>query len=316
MRGFGLALAALLSAPAAAAPPPLVVVISVDGLSGDLFDEYRPQFTGGLARLAGGTMFRNGYQAQDGGQTLGTLLKRASPDSRIVAVSGSKPSAAALASGLVDQRWYWVGGRFDSDAVRTPLPRSPALANAGVARIVASAQAPLQPPPACQSKGGAGNRFARSADDQARFTASPALDGATLALAAGLIGELGLGRDRAPDVVSLDLASTANVAGRFGTGSEETCLQLLSLDRDLAGFFGVLDRGGLDYAVAFRGGGSERSRVPILLWQAGMVPADRPEAVGTIDVLPTLGAMLGVPVSVGTPGKCLAGLNGVDCPGP
>ena len=29
--------------------PRLVVVISVDQFSADLFDEYRPQFTGGLA---------------------------------------------------------------------------------------------------------------------------------------------------------------------------------------------------------------------------------------------------------------------------
>jgi arylsulfatase A-like enzyme len=44
-------------------PPPLVIVISVDQLSADLFDEYRPQFTGGFARLAAGTVFRNGYQS-------------------------------------------------------------------------------------------------------------------------------------------------------------------------------------------------------------------------------------------------------------
>lgn len=58
--------AALFAAPAAAQQPPppkLVVVISVDQLSADLFDEYRPQFTGGLARLASGTWFRNGFQS-------------------------------------------------------------------------------------------------------------------------------------------------------------------------------------------------------------------------------------------------------------
>ena len=32
--------------------PRLLVVISVDQLSAELFDEYRPHFTGGLARLA------------------------------------------------------------------------------------------------------------------------------------------------------------------------------------------------------------------------------------------------------------------------
>src|SRR6185503_7517414 len=60
------AAAALLPFPAIAqAPPPpkLLVVISVDQFSADLFDEYRPQFTGGLARLASGTVFRDGYES-------------------------------------------------------------------------------------------------------------------------------------------------------------------------------------------------------------------------------------------------------------
>ena len=35
----------------APAPPKLLIAIAVDQLSADLFDEYRPQFTGGLARL-------------------------------------------------------------------------------------------------------------------------------------------------------------------------------------------------------------------------------------------------------------------------
>ena len=50
------------AAPAALKPaaPRLLVVISVDQLSADLFDEYRPHFTGGLARLASGAVFRNG----------------------------------------------------------------------------------------------------------------------------------------------------------------------------------------------------------------------------------------------------------------
>lgn len=53
------------AAPAAAAParPKLIVAISVDQLSADLFELYRPHFTGGLKRLVGGVVYRNGYQA-------------------------------------------------------------------------------------------------------------------------------------------------------------------------------------------------------------------------------------------------------------
>jgi predicted AlkP superfamily pyrophosphatase or phosphodiesterase len=50
-------------APQPAKPPRLLVVIAVDQFSANLFDEYRPQFSGGLARLASGTVFRNGFQS-------------------------------------------------------------------------------------------------------------------------------------------------------------------------------------------------------------------------------------------------------------
>src|SRR5438445_3935298 len=73
MRNFVLAAAAAVlasqSAGQAPTPPRLLVVISVDQFSADLFDEYRPQFTGGLARLASGTVFRNGYQSHAATET-------------------------------------------------------------------------------------------------------------------------------------------------------------------------------------------------------------------------------------------------------
>src|SRR6185369_12277372 len=66
------AAAALFASPSAAqtpAPPKLLVVISVDQFSADLFDEYRPQFTAGFARLASGTVFHNGYQSHAATET-------------------------------------------------------------------------------------------------------------------------------------------------------------------------------------------------------------------------------------------------------
>jgi predicted AlkP superfamily pyrophosphatase or phosphodiesterase len=73
MRKFILAAAAALfasqSAAQAPAPPRLLVVIAVDQFSADLFDEYRPQWTAGFAQLAGGTVFRNGYQSHAATET-------------------------------------------------------------------------------------------------------------------------------------------------------------------------------------------------------------------------------------------------------
>lgn len=69
-------LALLFAMPAAAQeeasegePPELVVAISVDQLSSDLFEQYRAHYTGGLARLAGGAAFPNGYQAHAATET-------------------------------------------------------------------------------------------------------------------------------------------------------------------------------------------------------------------------------------------------------
>lgn len=61
--------ALVLGATASAAPPKLIILISVDQLSADLFDQYRQHFTGGLARVAGGTVYRNGYQGHASTET-------------------------------------------------------------------------------------------------------------------------------------------------------------------------------------------------------------------------------------------------------
>ncbi len=77
--------------PPPAPPPKLVIAISVDQFSADLWDAYRPTFTGGLAKLAGGTVYRNGYQAHAATETCpghSTLLTARRPaDNRIVANS-------------------------------------------------------------------------------------------------------------------------------------------------------------------------------------------------------------------------------------
>jgi len=73
MRKFFVAAAAAFFASQASAqtppPPKLLVVLSVDQFSADLFDEYRPQFTAGLARLASGAVFHNGYQSHANTET-------------------------------------------------------------------------------------------------------------------------------------------------------------------------------------------------------------------------------------------------------
>ena len=311
------------SAAQAPTPPRLLIVISVDQLSSDLWDEYRPQFTGGFARLAGGTVFRNGYQSHGATETcpghstiltgarparsgiianswsdpnapradktiycaedarapgttsrsykvspvhlrvptLGDLLKQRSPASRNVAIAGKDRSAVMMGGHSPDQRWYWDGTRFATDRAPAAVPASVTATNAVIASIVAAPTAPLEPTPFCAAKSqpfpleGRGKavgdgRFARAAGDSHACRASPQFDGAVRALSAGVIRELGLGADAAPDILSIGLAATDYVGHRYGTGGQEMCLQLLSLDRDLGDFFARLDGWGVDYAVA------------------------------------------------------------------
>ncbi|MEO6248518.1 MAG: alkaline phosphatase family protein, partial [Sphingomicrobium sp.] len=357
-------LAAILAAPAAAlaaaalaAPPRLVVVISVDQFSADLFDEYRPAFTGGLARLASGAAFRNGYQGHaatetcpghstiltgdrpartgiiannwfDLGQTrsdkgvycaedervggsstshynvspvhlrvptLGERLKQTSPASRSVAVAGKDRAAVMMSGARVDQRWYWDGRKYVTDLASVASPRAVAATNSAVGRLIAAPTEPLDPPALCQARAkpvaidggkpvGAG-AFARAAGDAKGFRASPQFDGATLALAAGLIQEMKLGRGKAADLIAIGASATDYVGHTYGTEGQEMCLQLLSLDRDLGDFFATLDRQGLDYVVvltADHGGNDipEREQVAGMHDAARVDPGLFPAAMG------------------------------------
>jgi predicted AlkP superfamily pyrophosphatase or phosphodiesterase len=94
------AAATLVAVPAAAQParpPKLIVAISVDQLSSDLFEAYRPHFSAGFKRLAeGSVLFTNGYQAHAATETCpghSTLL------------TGRWPAATGVvANTWVDQR--------------------------------------------------------------------------------------------------------------------------------------------------------------------------------------------------------------------
>lgn len=77
-------------------PPRLIVAISVDQLSGDLFSQYRPHYSGGLKRLSGGAVFPRGYQSHAATETCpghSTIL------------TGSRPArTGVIANSWIDQR--------------------------------------------------------------------------------------------------------------------------------------------------------------------------------------------------------------------
>lgn len=304
-------------------PPKLIVAIAVDQFSADLYDEYRPHFTAGLARLGSGVAFHNGYQSHNATETcpghstiltgshpsrtgiianiwfdlsqqrsdkavycaedervpgtsslsytvspmhlmvptLGEWIKQTRPGSRNVAVAGKDRAAVMMTGHKADQRWYWFNDKFVTDLKGVTVPQTVAKANAAIAKSLHEDRQPLQTTPLCQAKarvfpveGGAskpvGNgAFERLAEDQAGFRASPELDGDTLAIAAGLVDEMHLGRGADPDVLAISLSATDYVGHSYGTEGQEMCLQMLALDRELGDFFAFLDGRGIDYSV-------------------------------------------------------------------
>ena len=326
MRKFLLAaVAAFVAAPATAQPaqpPKLIVAIAVDQFSADLWDEYRPHFTAGLARLGAGVAFRNGYQSHNATETcpghstiltgshpsrtgiianvwydlglqrsdkavycaedervpgtsslsytvsplhlmvptLGEWVKGQHRGSRNVAIAGKDRAAVMMTGHKADQRWYWANNKFVTDLKGVAAPQTLTRANEAIAKALLETRQPLQSPPLCQAKArsfpieGGGKpvgsgAFARSAGDAAALRASPELDGDTLAIAAGLVDEMQLGRRAEPDVLAISLSATDYVGHSYGTEGQEMCLQLLALDRELGDFFAFLDRRGINYSV-------------------------------------------------------------------
>lgn len=314
IRALILAAAALLSSPLAAqAPPPpkLLVVMAVDKLSGDLFDEYRPQFTGGLGRIASGALFRNGSSSEAQGKSLGELMKARWPASRNVAVLG-RPAPDPVAGQNPDQRWFWVGNKFQSDLKNARVPAVVLKVNAAIAAALKRPRPPLDAPPFCQSRPRK-SQLARAAGDAPALAASPELDGDTLALAAGLVDEMQLGHRADPDMLTIDLSATGNVARSYGAGSEEMCLQLTELDREIGDFLSLLDGRGIDYAVALDG--VAQGHVPIAFWRPGFSGASVDTAADTVDMVPTLATLIELPLPPGLPGRCLEGTPAF-CPRP
>ncbi|WP_425228222.1 alkaline phosphatase family protein [Sphingomonas sp.] len=192
-------------------------------------------------------------------RTLGERLRAANPASRNVAVSGKDRAAVTMAGRTADETWWWdADARAFATYPGRPAPAIVDRANAAIAARIGAAQPALDLPAWCAGRARSvpttgptvgDGRFAREPGNAAAFRASPELDGATLALAAGFVQTMRLGRGSAPDVLSVSLSATDYVGHAYGTQGAEMCLQLASIDRDLGDFFAVLDRAGIDYLV-------------------------------------------------------------------
>jgi len=244
--------------------------------------------------------------------TLGEMMKAANPASRMVAVAGKDRAAIMMGGHKVDELWYWKDKTFTSYAGRTEPPVL-VRANAAVAALIAKPQEALPLPGFCKGMSqpvrvgeqtiGAG-RFERAAGDVRAFRASPALDGAVLAIAAGLIQDMKLGRGAAPDIIAIGVAATDFVGHAYGLGGSEMCIQLAELDSALGSFFDTLDSWNIDYQIVLTADHGardmpERQRQRAMPMEARVSPEVSAKAVGA-----AIGAALGVagPVLLGSEG--------------
>jgi predicted AlkP superfamily pyrophosphatase or phosphodiesterase len=195
--------------------------------------------------------------------TLGDLMKRANPASRVAVVSGKDRSAIMMGGRNVDQRWWWTDRDLFNNQNEHPASAALTAANQAVERALAEPRAARPLPALCEARSRAvaieqseqpvsvgAHRFARAANVREAFRRSPELDGATLALAMALRDEMRLGQGPAADLLIVGLAATDYVGHTYGTQGAEMCINLLELDRSLADFFARLDRAGIDYMVA------------------------------------------------------------------
>ena len=191
---------------------------------------------------------------------LGDHMKRTDPRSRVAVAAGKDRAAIMMGGYKPDQRWWWSGKAFVPDPTAAAPAQSGTRVNALVADALSRPRPALDLPPLCRSfdraipVSGGGKpvgtgHFARDAGDSRLFRASPEIDGATLALAAGLREEMKLGEGAATDLLVVGLSATDYVGHTYGTQGAEMCLQMLELDRSLGDFFARLDASGIDYTV-------------------------------------------------------------------
>lgn len=189
--------------------------------------------------------------------TLGERMKAANPASRNVAVSGKDRGAVMMGGSNTDTIVWWRERAFETVRGRTLDPAA-SEENARVAGDIAAGLPDYALPTWCSSlvepvaagtlTVGTG-RLSLPAGDARAYRYTPHLDRSTLDIALRLVDAQQLGRNAAPDLLSVSLSATDYIGHAYGNGGPEMCIQMHELDRALGDFFAALDARGIDYAV-------------------------------------------------------------------
>lgn len=188
--------------------------------------------------------------------TLGERLKKISPKSRNVAVSGKDRAALMMGGNEVDAIYWFSRDKFVTAAGKKASSSIQAL-NKDLSPKVNGARAPFAVPAHCKTRmakishgegGSVGDyTFARPKGAGRIFRLSPDHDAAIVSAAKAVTSQMKLGQGEATDVLSLGLSATDYVGHAFGTAGVEMCIQMAELDRNLGEFFEFLDGQNIDY---------------------------------------------------------------------
>lgn len=189
--------------------------------------------------------------------TLGEWLKAADAASRNVAVSAKDRAVVMMGGHRIDAAYWFKGDAFTTFRGQELAPAARAQ-NAIIAALLAKGAKPLPVPAWCAprdhavtiGKGAVGTgRFALEKGKRDSLRVSPRMDAMTAELALRLVDELKLGKDAAPDVLSVSLSATDYVGHALGTNGAEMCAQIGQLDQTIGLLLAALDKRKIDYAV-------------------------------------------------------------------
>lgn len=190
--------------------------------------------------------------------TLGERLKKVSPKSRNVAVSGKDRAALMMGGSTVDAIYWWKGKGFTTLKGRDIAPAIGTL-NATIGESIDKARAPYAIPAQCAArnskivineKQSVGDyAFQRPEGASRIFRGSPDFDLVTVNAALALVKSMKLGQGEVTDVLSVSLSATDYIGHAFGTGGLEMCIQMSELDRNLGKLFKELDGQNIDYVA-------------------------------------------------------------------
>ncbi len=212
--------------------------------------------------------------------TLGEWLKRASPASRVVAVSGKDRGAITMAGHNPDGV-FWIAPGYGCTTYIQP-GADPVAALAPIAPVnKATADVWKRQPtwtyahPQCRATASDwmvdGHPFHsklppegygvsdKPADIARNVVASPIDDDLTLAAAEHLIDHYRLGRGPATDLLTVSFSATDYIGHTYGTRGPEMCEQMYRLDASIGALLTKLDRMKIPYLVVLSAdhGGSD-----------------------------------------------------------